>query len=314
MNQILRKDNFSRRARGYGRSADPRTHHVWPFVAFIVLAAIALGLDRLAHPFAPAIRAAGQELSGPFVRGAHAVLRPLLVWAGRLVSLPSLTDENARLIAENQRLKSFENRTRDLERRIVSLEALSKTVADSKLPFVTARVVADGNGPFVRSVLINAGSEVGIKAGYPVLNAEGLAGRIIAVGHRVSRVLLIADFNSRVPVQMGPKLDRAVMEGDNSPLLRISYQNVTASAAPGDAVVTSGVGGVFPSGLAAGRLVDTGDSLRIEPAARLDKLDYVSVIFFDAPSAILADDKPEATAVSRSGRSGRLPPVGGSVR
>lgn len=306
MHQRIQADSYKRNvADAAGRS---REQSLWPFAGYIVVATALLSLGRIGHPFAQAVQSAGLEIAAPLVRAANFFAQPAVEVTRRFSSFRTLVEENDRLVAENQKLRSFEGRARDLEMRIKSLETLAKTVQGPKIEFVTARVVADSGGPFVRSVLIDAGRDNGLKPGLPVLSADGVAGRIVSAGQRVSRVLLTIDFNSRIPVLVGPAQERAVMEGDNSPLARLSYRSAQSDAKPGDLVVTSGVGGFFPRGLLVGRVVDTGATLRIDPSARFERLDYLSVLLFDSPSAALSGiELDSAPGTAKTGDAVTLP-------
>ncbi|MFX4941244.1 rod shape-determining protein MreC, partial [Acinetobacter baumannii] len=87
--------------------------------------------------------------------------------------------------------------------------------------FITARVVADPGGPFVRTVLTTAGRRHGVRKGQAAMAGPGLIGRVIEVGEWSSRVLLITDLNARIPVVMENSRQRAVLSGDNSEMPRL---------------------------------------------------------------------------------------------
>ena len=80
------------------------------------------------------------------------------------------------------------------------LRRLLKVVPDPKAQFITARVISDSGGPFVRTVLINAGESDKVRKGQAVIASEGLIGRIVSAGQHSARILLLTDLNSRVPV------------------------------------------------------------------------------------------------------------------
>ncbi len=282
----------------------------WAFLALMLVALALVGLNRLNHPIAQGLRNAGLEVSSPIMRAAMVVFSPVQTSVRWLSDLKRLASENERLQAENQKLKGWQARAQDLERRTQQLESLARVVPEPKLQFATARVIADSSGSFVRLALIDAGRENGVKTGYPVVSADGVVGRVVATGQRASRLLLLTDFNSRIPVQIGSDLVRAVMHGDNGPLPKVSFVQAGARIGPGDAVVTSGVGGVFPRGLRVGTVVGTGDELRIEPSAHLDRLAYVSVLHFDTPGlAIGDDDSPAALVAPFTARRGTSRPT-----
>lgn len=307
MRHDISSDTYQRSAQRLPQAK--RAGSLWPFAGFIAVAAALLVLSRIGHPYALAVQSVGHEVASPLLRTASLVSEPFVGAMRRLTALRRLVEENDRLVAENRRLRANENRARDLELRVTSLEALNRTVAAAKIDFVTARVIADSGGPFVRSVIIDAGRENGIKPGHPVMSADGVAGRVVIAGQRTSRVLLTVDFNSRIPVLAGPQQARAVMEGDNSPLARISYLAPDSGAKPGDLVVTSGVGGIFPRGLHIGRIVDTGEALRIEPLVRFDRLDYLSVLLFDPPTAALAGMELNSGTGTVPFQDGPIPPA-----
>jgi rod shape-determining protein MreC len=191
---------------------------------------------------------------------------------------------------ETQRLKSWEWRAQELERKLQEMSRLMNTVRDTSIPFVTVRVVANSSGAFVRSAIVNGGKEQNIRPGYPVMGADGLAGRIVDTGERAARILLLTDLNSRIPVHIGKNGARAVLTGDNGPLPRLAYLAADAGVAPGDEVSTSGIGGLFPRGLRIGVVVDGGRVLRVQPYANLDSLEFLSVLFYESPALGITDD------------------------
>ena len=148
-------------------------------------------------------------------------------------------------------------------------------------PPVAARVVGDSGGAFVHSVLVNAGGQDGVRKGQAAVNGEGLVGRVAEVGERSARVLLVTDLNSRIPVLLESQRYRAILVGDNSQRPRLLYLSADAKVSPGDRIVTSGHGGVFPPGLAVGvvTLIANGD-VRVQPFVDWERLEYVRLIEF----------------------------------
>jgi rod shape-determining protein MreC len=166
------------------------------------------------------------------------------------------------------------------------------------MPFVTARVMATSSGPFVRSAMINAGTAENLKGGYPVLAGNGLAARVVAVGSGVSRLLLITDADSRIPVFVGAQAARAILAGDNGPSPRLLFLATDVTIKAGDEVVTSGIGGLFPRGLRIGTVAGSGNQPIVALHADLDRLEYVSILFYE-PGA--ADVPPLEQRVQPSG-------------
>src|SRR5207247_11170042 len=102
------------------------------------------------------------------------------------------------------------------------LRELLKLPPDPTVSYLTARVVANSGGAYVRSVMVYAGSENGVARGQAAITGDGLVGRVSEVGSRAARILLVTDLNSRVPVVVEGTQERALLAGDNSerPCLR----------------------------------------------------------------------------------------------
>jgi rod shape-determining protein MreC len=186
--------------------------------------------------------------------------------------------ENVRLEAENARLLQWQQTALNLAADNQQLRGLLKAVPESALSYVTARVVANSGGAFVRMILINAGTADHVSRGQAVITGEGLVGRLTEVGDRAARVLLITDLNSRIPVTVESTHVAAVLAGDNSERPRLLYLPAADGVKIGDRIVTSGEGGVFPPGLPVGVVsaIDGGGP-RVEPYVELSQLGYVLV-------------------------------------
>lgn len=252
-----------------------------------ILIAISLGLlllSRLNHSALAQARWRLASSMGPILQAAMVPLEPVRNIGRQIAAQVDMTGELERLRSENQKLSNWEWRARALERKLADLESLSKAVAEPVMNFVTSRVIADSSGAFVRSVMIDAGREQNIKTGYPVINGDGLVGRVVETGTGTARVLLATDLNSRIPVSIGEKGVRAILAGDNGPEPRLIYQPQDSKIKPGDVVATSGTGGLFPRGLRIGEVTGEVQAPRVKLRAKLDELEYVSVLFYDDPS------------------------------
>ncbi|MFO1046797.1 MAG: rod shape-determining protein MreC [Geminicoccaceae bacterium] len=209
--------------------------------------------------------------------------------------LLALREENRRLREENARLQA-----RDAEASWLATEnrSLRRMLAVPEVPTakarLTARIVGDSGGTFVRAVLLDAGSEQGVSLGMPALAPEGLVGRVVDVGRRSSRVLLVTDFNSKVPVVIAGSGDQAILEGDNTPRPRLQFLPMTPGFASGDRVLTSGRGGILPPGLPIGRVDLTADDgrPRVRPLVDWAQLDYVVLL----DPVALAEPAPDGSA------------------
>ena len=300
-----------RRNRFYTAKRGARSRFGVSIVVSIFISIALLALSRLDHSLVSHLRWRVAELMAPVLAEGGGVVERLRHSGRALMSLMDLAGEVERLKDENQRLKNWEWRARESERKLAELAILSAVVKEQPVGFVTSRVIASSGGPFARSALINAGREQNIRTGYPVLSSAGLAGRIVETGERVAQVLLLTDLNSRIPVSVGTNGVRAVLVGDNSAFPRLAYLEPDARVAAGDEVSTSGVGGLFPRGLRIGIVVKERGSLAVRPHSLLDTLEYVSVLYFET-AAIGLTDGPIAVPGMEAHREG-LPELPAAV-
>lgn len=204
--------------------------------------------------------------------------------------------DNEFLREENANLKRQLTESTELEIDNLRLKNLLK-IKDGTVTTITAsRIVSDSNSPFFKSMLINSGMRDGVKKGHAVVNEEGVIGRTINVASNSSRVLLLNDINSRIPVKFAQNGVNVILAGDNSQVLRINFMPEDEQVAVGDVILTSGMGGVFPPDLPVGavrEITELGE-IKIEPAVNLDRLNYVSVIEYEIASfPILNQDLAE---------------------
>ena len=189
--------------------------------------------------------------------------------------------DNQRLREENGRLLQWQNVARRLQAENAELRKLTKFQPPADARYVSAQVIANSGGAFARNVLINVGSHDEVVRGQAAVTGEGLVGRIAEVGNRASRILLLTDLNSHIPVVLDGSRERAVMAGDNSDQPRLLYLPANVAVKVGDRIVTAGSGGVFPPGLPVGVVAAVdGGIVRIEPFAELTRLEVVEVVDF----------------------------------
>lgn len=195
--------------------------------------------------------------------------------------LATIRDDNKQLREEKARLLQWQAAARRLETENKALRNLLGFVADGQVTFIGGRVIADTGGAFAHSLILNAGTRAGVAKGQAVVTGAGLVGRIAGVGRRSSRVLLITDINSRIPVVVEPTRVRAVMAGDNSDRPGLIHLPPGATVSPGDRVVTSGHGGAFPPGLPVGVVASVTDAgIDVRPFVRRSRVEYVRVVDF----------------------------------
>lgn len=214
-----------------------------------------------------------------------------------IAAISQLREDNARLREEISRLRSWHSIATNLAVENQSLREMLNFVPPPRASFVSARVIADGSGPFSRSVLLNVGTRHNIAKGQAVVNDAGMVGRVIEVGQRSARVLLLTDFNSRVPVVFETTRERAILAGDNSTTMRLDFVSPIAKVTAGERIVTSGHGGLLPAGLPVGTIADGKDNaIRVQPFVDWSRLEYVRVVDYPAPAVPESDGAEEPVA------------------
>lgn len=194
-------------------------------------------------------------------------------------SYARLYEQNQDLRRELQQMRAWREAALQLEQENAKLLDLNKVRLDPALTFVTGVVLADSGSPFRQSVLLNVGARDGIQDGWATTDGLGLVGRISGVGKTTSRVILLTDPGSRIPVTIQPTGQRGLLVGDNSALPPVEFVEDMEQVRPGDRVVSSGDGGVFPAGLLVGQLVTGPDRrLRVRLSADYERLEFLRVL------------------------------------
>ncbi len=194
-------------------------------------------------------------------------------------SYQRIYQQNQELRRELQQMKAWKEAALQLEQENARLLDLNNVQLDPRLTFVTGVVLADSGSPFRQSVLINVGARDGIVDGWAAMDGLGLVGRISGVGDNTARVILLTDTSSRIPVTVQPSGQQALVSGDNTAAPTVSFLEDPDQVRPGDRVMTSGDGGVFPAGLLVGQLTkDPGGRLRVRLSADYERLEFLRVL------------------------------------
>lgn len=272
---------MAKRPGSFSSVAQP-VRSLWSRFAFATLIAAAFALMLLGKAdvlLVERARVVVLDTLAPVIEVASRPAEAVTDVLNNIRDLRYLRAENARLTIENDRLDRWQHVARRLEAENRALRALTNFVPPRDIDFASARVIADGGGAFVRSVMITAGHRHGVTLGNAAVSGEGLVGGIVEVGEEYSRVLLITDLNSQIPVVVERTRDPAVLAGDNTRAPRLVYLPQNAQVVPGDRVVTSGHGGVFPAGLAVGMVTAITDgAIRVTPFVDWERLEYVRLL------------------------------------
>jgi len=169
-------------------------------------------------------------------------------------------------------MKAWKEAALQREQENARLLDLNNVRLDPKFTKITGVVLADSGSPFRQTVLLNVGR-------WAAIDGIGLVGRIAGVGERTSRVILLTDTSSRIAVSIESNGQRAMIVGDNTSRPPLEFLEAPETVRPGDRVVTSGDGGVFPSGLFVGQVTQTQSGrLRVRLAADMQRLEFLRVV------------------------------------
>jgi rod shape-determining protein MreC len=186
---------------------------------------------------------------------------------------------NAELKAQNESLRQWESQVRSMSERLNAYEKLLGMTNEQLPRGVAGRLIGESASTFSRSGIVNVGSKSGVGVNWIVLNQNGLVGRVIAVGRDTSRVLLLGDGDSRVPVMGEVTRARAIVSGDKSNAPRLSHLNTPALMQDGERVMTSGDDGIFPRGIAVGQAGIAPDKQwRLRLATNAVPIDFVRLV------------------------------------
>ncbi|MGJ8585803.1 MAG: rod shape-determining protein MreC [Marinosulfonomonas sp.] len=215
-------------------------------------------------------------------------------------SYSRIYEQNQELRRELRHMKAWKEAALQLEQKNAKLLDLNKVRLDPKLTYVTGVVLADSGSPFRQSVVLNVGERDGIVDGWATTDGLGLVGRISGVGKSSSRVVLLTDSNSRIPVTILPSGQQALLSGDNTAAPPAEFIESPELVRPGDRVVSSGDGSVFPAGLLVGHVaLGTDRRLRVRLAADYERLEFLRVLrrhtldTLDQPGGLVLPPLPE---------------------
>ena len=253
----------------------------------IVIAVISAGLVILA--VSGFLTPLAQLVLSPVV-GAQTWLSERFLAVQSLLSTPrevtELTQRNAELEAE---VASLETQIIELQQQLTEFQILSSLLdfarAYPEYEYVGASVIGRDPSPFLQYVIINRGSDDGIRRGMPVVTQQGLVGRVSRVTAAAANVQLITDPAMSINVRLQPSRERAVLSGSITGDLNLDFIPQEANVSPGDLVLTSGFGGNYPPNILIGQVTgvrsqdyDLFQSGSVQPVVDFEQLEIVLVI------------------------------------
>lgn len=242
----------------------------------------------------------GLALGGYLTPLSRIILNPIVsaqTWLARryhavqsLITQPedvtTLRQRNSQLEAENSRLQV---QIVELQQQVAEAELLSTLVDYERRhvenQYIAASVIARDVSPFMHYVIIDRGSDDGLRKGMPVVTQQGLVGSVVAVTAGAARVQLINDPGSSINVILQQSGVEAVLNGQLTGEIQVNMISQNSVVQPGDLVMTSGLGGNFPANIVIGQVVTIRNeasslfqSASVQPAVDFSQLEIVLVI------------------------------------
>lgn len=257
-------------------------------VALLILAAILGYFLSFGAESTRKLQAGFYQLISPFLTTGSGLEKQITAMRTGLKSLEELERENADLRVENRALKATNQALRDVEREVNRLRLALNYRERDVFKLVPAEIVTRDASTWWRTVTINRGKRDGIEGDMAVVTDAGLVGKTTTVSESIAIVLLISDENCRVAASVEGTREQGIVAGERvagalTPLLDLNFLSKQANLQPGQKAYTSGVGGVFPSGLLIGtvkefKVRELDAQARLTPAVDLAKLEDVFVV------------------------------------
>ena len=193
----------------------------------------------------------------------------------------NLYSDYRQLKEENSRLK---NQAYDPNFLIFENKQLRQLLDDqitSSTNLVSSRVMLDKQSPYLNSFVINSGSNRKIKNGLAVLDGKNFIGRIVDVNFFSSRVLLVSDLNSKIPVVIEPSGNHAILSGHGEKELTLEYLPENHTVKDGGKIYTSGKGAIFSPGIPVGITKVKDGKIAVSLFSDLSQITFVNIILED---------------------------------
>ena len=249
-------------------------------IIFILAATLILTVSFVRPGVFGGVRSTVSDALTPALILLSEPFRQVATFTSSVTGLSEMRAENTQLRAENVRLREWYQTALMLDAENQSLHSLLNVKPDPAHRFITARVIADSGNAFVKSAIVAAGSEDMVQKGQAVLSGDGLVGRIIESGLNSSRILLLTDVNSRIPVLLEGSRQKAILSGTNEEFPLLKYLPMDIEVKEGTRIITSGNGGMFMPGLPIGTVVMKDGQPFVKPYADISRITHVRIVDF----------------------------------
>ncbi len=249
------------------------------FVLFIV--------DNISSRILMIVRSNVSIVITPVLEVVSTPLQTAQNWKKYTGVLYGVYSTNQRLMEENIALQKYKDEYYVLAQQNLELRQLLRYNKSLEKEQIVARVISDTGGVYARTLLLNSGTEDGVGDGLGVMTNKGLLGRTVNTEYNNTRVLLLTDINSEIPVVVNDLKEYGILAGNVSkdPILKFvrNAQNIKK----GQQVLTSGHGGIFPPGIPVGVISSVIDgTILVRLYARPNDSSYVRIVKFHYNKAV----------------------------
>lgn len=249
------------------------------FYLFCALGLLVLGLSK--NIWIDRVRIFTSEAASYVSSVLHTPIEGVKTFSESVQNFFTVYKQNEELKQQNAQLLYWMNQARLLSDENNHLKQQLNFKKSQHIDSYMGYIVSDDGGSFSRSLLIRLGKNDGIQKGVIGLHNGGVLGRITTVGNNASRLLLVTDFASRIPVIVGKEQYLAIAAGNNTEKLDLIALPEGATVQEGDFVSTSGHGSVFPFGLPVGIVSEISDNqIKISPFAHRHNTSFVTLVDF----------------------------------
>ena len=245
--------------------------------ALIVVSIIFLSVEKIETKPLKYLRALVKDV---IYRGAMVVSAPsksINNFSDSIMQHVHLYDDYSKLKKENNDLKNKISEKNFLELENNQLRKLIEEQVSSTANFTSARVMLDKQSPYLNSFIINVGSNKNIKNGMAAMDGTNFIGRIVDVNFFSSRVLLISDLNSKIPVMTEPSANHAILSGRGDSKPTLEYLPKNHNIQDGDKVYTSGKEGIFSPGIPIGEVKIEDDIIKVLLFSDLSQITFINI-------------------------------------
>jgi rod shape-determining protein MreC len=269
---------------------DIRRRTGYLFLAVVVAHVILISTQVTTRRGVPMLQEAVFGVFSEVQRGANTVATGVRSSWQNYFALQQVQEENEQLKQQISALQIRLQQERNLAQQSESLQKLLQLKTATELMTTAGSVIAGSASPEFRTITVDKGTSDGVHADMAVISPAGVVGRIIQPSARASKVQLLIDRNAAAGALVERTRAQGVAVGTGTDELRMDYVSGSADVKAGDAVVTSGIDGIYPKGFVIGQIqsVRRGagqySSIVIRPAVDFSALEAVLIVL-TPPSA-----------------------------